>query len=336
MNDTLVGILKERMKKDSFSGVTSVYRDKQKVFEKAVGDRNKAEKLRNKSDTRFGIASGCKIFTAIAIAQLVDQGKVTFQSKLKDVLPIKFDHFDDHITIHHLLTHTSGIPDYFDEETMDDFEALWNERPVYLMKKGEDFLPFFQKEQMKGKPGEAFTYNNAGFILLGLVVEHLSDQNFTDYIESSIFKPAGMYESGYFTMDALPFNTAYGYIQEAGGVRTNIFSVPIQGGADGGAFVSAKDMHRFWDALLQFKLISKSMTETVLRPHETVNETVEYGYGIWMKNSGNKLVKYYVMGYDPGVSFHSAFYPKSNTTLVVASNESEGPFEIVQAFEKHL
>ncbi|WP_246363636.1 serine hydrolase domain-containing protein [Halobacillus locisalis] len=320
MNDTIAGVLNENIEKNSFSGVLSVYRDKHQVFERAVGDRNKAEMLRNRIDTRFGIASGCKIFTAIAIAQLVDRGKVTFQSKLIDVLPIEFDHFDEHITIHHLLTHTSGIPDYFDEETMDDFEALWKERPVYLMKNGEDFLPFFQKEKMKGKPGKAFQYNNAGFILLGLVVEHLSGQRFTDYIQSSIFQPAGMMDSGYFSMDALPFNTAYGYIQKEGEMRTNIFSVPIQGGADGGAFVSARDMHLFWDALLQFKLISKSMTEMVLHSHQTVNETVDYGYGVWMKTSENAFLKYYIMGYDPGVSFHSAYYPKFGTTLVVGSN----------------
>jgi CubicO group peptidase (beta-lactamase class C family) len=236
-----------------------------------------------------------------------------------------------------LLTHTSGVPDYFDEEVMDDFEELWIENPMYRLRRLEDFLPLFQNETMKFKPGERFDYNNAGFILLGLIVEEASGLPFKDYVQKRVFEKASMYDSGYFALDSLPGKTAIGYIENEDGTwKTNAYSIPVQGGADGGAFVTAKDMAKLWDALLNYQLLSKELTEQLLTPHAKAKDGIYYGYGVWIKAAGDNVIKYHVMGYDPGVSFHSAYYPKTDVRLVVCSNGSSGAFNVMNGIEEEL
>lgn len=321
-----------------FSGVVLVKDESGESFHSASGYANRVEELSNNLHTRFGIASGCKLFTAIAICQLVEQGKLSYSSQLKDCLDVDFPQFDEGITIHHLLTHSSGIPDYFDEEVMDDFEELWKERPMYLLNNLKNFLPMFQERRMMFKPGEKFQYNNAGFIVLGLIVEQQSGLSFTEYVEQNIFEPAGMKESGYFSMDKLPRNTAYGYIDdnEAGTWRTNVYSLPIKGGADGGAFVTAPDMIKLWENLLNCNLLNKENTEALLKPHIEEDGDEYYGYGVWISKRNDTVFKYHVMGYDPGVSFHSSYYPETGVKLVVASNKSKGAFAITRAVEETL
>ncbi|WP_421378527.1 serine hydrolase domain-containing protein [Bacillus salacetis] len=329
--------IQETIKKENFSGSIIIKRDKDVIFEEAAGFADKAEQRLNTLPTRFGVASGCKIFTSAAICQLVENGLLSFDTQLRECLNIKFDQWDDKVTIHHLLTHTSGIPDYFDEDEMDDFADLWKQTPMYLLRQPSDFLPLFKEQPMKSLPGEKFHYNNAGYIVLGMVVEQLTKLSFTDYVSEKIFKKAGMSSSGYFSMDQLPKETAYGYIQtEEGGYKTNIYSVPIKGGPDGGAYITAPDMIAFWEALLNNRLLSKETTQFLLTPHVKVKEGVQYGFGVWINSKEGIISKYHVMGYDPGVSFHSAFYPNSKTLSVVLSNHSSGAFSVMKAAEEIL
>ncbi|RIX48709.1 class C beta-lactamase-related serine hydrolase [Paenibacillus nanensis] len=284
--------------------------------ERGFGYANRSEQIRNEPDTRFGIASGCKIFTAVAICQLAEQGRLRFEDLLGDVLEQEFPRFDPAVNVHHLLTHSSGVPDYFDEEVMSDFSELWRKVPAYSIKTPSDFLPLFQDGAMKFSPGSRFSYCNSGFILLGLIVERLSGQSFTSYVEEHIFKACGMTDSGYFAMDRLPERTALGYIDRVDGAdgadgagwRTNHFSLPIIGGPDGGAFTTARDMEKFWDALLGNRLLSEEMTSQMLTPHMVVSEKSRYGYGVWMTYMNGELFKYYVMGSDPGVTMVSSAY----------------------------
>ncbi|MDQ0218756.1 class C beta-lactamase-related serine hydrolase [Peribacillus cavernae] len=317
------------------SGVVYMKNGNDVVFESAYGYSNRAEELSNTVNTRFGIASGCKLFTAIGICQLVEKGALSFHTRLKDCLGINFPNFDESITIHHLLTHSSGIQDYFDEEEMDDFEELWKEQPTYLLNHLKDFLPMFQNNQMMFKPGERFHYNNAGFIVLGLIIEQQTGLSFTDYMESEVFNRCGMRDSGYFSLDNLPKNTAYGYIdnEEDGTWRTNVFSIPIKGGADGGAFITAPDMMKLWEGLFNHELLSEAYTNALLNPHIAVKGEAYYGYGIWINKRNNNIFKYHVIGYDPGVSFHSSVYPDLGIKLVVPSNKGYGSFDVTKAIE---
>ncbi|MFC4410394.1 serine hydrolase domain-containing protein [Chungangia koreensis] len=319
------------IEESDFSGVVLAANEETSILQKASGFANRADMRPNQVNTRFGIASGCKIFTAIGICKLMEEGRLSFDTTLSSILQYDFPLFDSSITVHQLLTHTSGVPDYFDEETMDDFADLWKERPMYLVEDLKDFLPMFQNASMKFKPGERFHYNNAGYILLGLIIEEVTGRTFRDYIMEELFGKVEMKDSGYFFMDRLPINTAFGYISED---RTNIYSLPIVGGSDGGAYITAKDMAKFWKALMNHELLSAELTKRLLTPHVEVEEGEYYGYGVWISKQDDSIYKYHVMGYDPGVSFHSGFYPQSGLTLVVVSNKSEGAYAITKKVEE--
>jgi CubicO group peptidase (beta-lactamase class C family) len=320
-----------------FSGAISIKMGDEVIIKAAAGYLNRTDELLNRIDTRFGIASGCKLFTAVAIAQLVERGLLSFDTKVKDCLEVEFPHFDENVTIHHLLTHSSGIPDYFDEDVMDDFEELWKLTPMYLLKSLKDFLPLFQNEKMKFQPGEKFHYNNAGFIVLGLIVEQQTGLTFTDYVEKNIFQRCAMKDSGYFSLDQLPKNTALGYIDHEDGTwKVNTYSIPIKGGSDGGAYVTAPDMIEFWEALMGYQLLSEESTNILLSPHIGVKQDVEYGYGIWINKRNNRIFKYHVMGYDPGVCFHSAVYPELGLKMAITCNQSAGAFPVMKVIEEEL
>lgn len=196
-----------------------------------------------------------------------------------------------------------------------------------------DFLPLFKNKTLVFEPGEKFQYNNAGYIALGLVVEKLTGQDFTDVIEERIFQRAGMDRSGYFQLDRLPAETANGYIEEDSAWRTNQYAIPVKGGADGGAFVTAADMSVFWTALMDNSLLGEEATQNLLSVHAGDEESA-YGYGVWIEKEGDEIRKYHVMGYDPGVSFHSGYYPSSGSTLTVLSNRSEGAYDAIKLIEK--
>ena len=329
----LTNKLKKIQTENQFSGSIFVKQVEWEHFQANFGYANRAEGILNEEETRFGIASGCKLFTAVAIAQLVEAGKLSFATLLRDVLEIPFPHFHEDVTVHHLLTHTSGIPDYFDEEIMGDFEDLWIKTPMYHIRRLHDFLPLFQKERQKFIPGEKFYYNNAGYIILGLIVEKVSGMIFIDYVQQNIMDKAGMKSSGYFALDSLPTKTAIGYIDHEDGTwKTNMYSLPVQGGSDGGAFVTAKDMVLFWEALIQDKLLNDKTV--LLTPHVHEEDASYYGYGIWIEKQKNEIYKYHVMGYDPGVSFHSAYYPHNDVTIAICSNKSKGAYAMMQEVEK--
>jgi CubicO group peptidase (beta-lactamase class C family) len=338
MNMNLKEIVSNIQSRVDFSGSVFVENMDKVLVDINFGYANRSDQLENNSATRYGIASGCKLFTAIAICQLVEEGKISFDSKLSDCLTIDFKHFDDKVTVHHLLTHTSGIPDYFDEDVMDNFEELWVNNPMYQIRKLNDFLPMFQNDPMKSQVGESFHYNNAGYILLGLIVEQASELEFSDYVQKHIFNKADMTQSGYFSFDSLPQNTALGYIDNPDGTwKTNIYSLPVIGGSDGGAFVTANDMAKLWNALMNYQLLNETYTNKLLSTHTQVNESGFYGYGLWIKKkTDNSILKYHIMGYDPGVSFHSAFYPDLSIKVVVCSNKSDGAFDIMSGIEQEV
>ncbi len=308
------------------------------VLEQGFGLANRSEGIPNSPETRFGIASGAKFLTAIAINQLVDAGQLALDARLIDCLPFSFPHFDPGVTIHHLLTHTAGIPDYFDEAVTEDFEALWADRPMYRIRRLEDFLPLFQDRPMQSRVGERFHYCNSGYILLGLVVAQVARQPFADYMAERVFAPAGMTQSGYFEMDALPPRTALGYIEQPDGRwKTNIYSVPAKGASDGGVYVTVYDMASAWDALLKHRLLSSASTARLLTPHVAADEDGwRYGYGVWIDQRGGETVKYYLMGYDPGANFHFGFFPAKEAMVVVCSNQSNGAYAMMEAIEEEL
>ena len=155
----------------SFSGVVSVTFQDAICYQKAFGYAERSNKLENQVGTRFGIASGTKFLTALAIGKLIDGKKLSFETKLKDCLAYPFPNYSAEVTIGQLLNHTSGIPDYYDEEKITDFENFALDIPMYALKALADYLPAFPNEPMKFMPGTQFSYCNGGYIVLGLVIE---------------------------------------------------------------------------------------------------------------------------------------------------------------------
>ena len=133
-----------------------------------------------------------------------------------------------------------------------------------------------------------------------------------------------MKDSGYFSADQLPRYTALSYIdEEDGSYRTNIFSVPIKGGSDGGAYISAADMTRFWRALKQGELLSEQSNQALFRAHVRTSEADKHGYyghGVWLRERQDGLWESFVQGWDPGVAMISGVLPPGEMVITVLSN----------------
>ncbi len=325
--------INEQHAQSPFSGVLSVREQGESILAQSHGYANRPERIPNTMDTRFAMASGSKTFTSVAVCQLVERGVVSFDTRLKDCLDIPLPQFDPGVTLHHLLSHSSGIPDYFDESVMDDYEVVWRERPMYGFRKASDFLPLFADQPMQFKPGEGWAYNNAGFIVLGLVIEQLSGMPFPEYVEKHIFQPCGMTASGYFAMDQLPGGTAQGYIPAGDGEwRSNIYAVPIMGQSDGGAYTTAADLARFWDALLGHRLLSEATVAKMLTPHWPTKATGDeyYGYGLWIRQENGLPRVYAMIGDDPGVAFFSGFYPAQQIQFTLMGNMADAAWAMLR------
>jgi len=253
---------------------------------------------------------------------------IGFDTLLKDCLDIPFPRFSPEITVHQLLTHSSGITSYFEEDLDPDYEGLWKDRPVYNVRAPRDFLPLFQHKRMKFPPGEKSEYNDGGFIILGLIIEQQTGMSFSGYIEENILAPCGMKDSGYFAADRLPERTAYSYIHDEAdnSWRTNFFAVPVVGGPDGGAYTTAPDMVKFWIGLFDGRILNGEHTEKLLYPHiaaKTEGEDRYYGYGVWMIKPDDAVSAYYVEGWDPGVAFISSFYPTNEIMITIIGNSNK-------------
>ncbi len=333
-------VVREQHAEQPFSGVVQVRVDGEIAFVEGFDYSNRSDAIPNTVATRFATASGTKTFTGIAVCQLIEAGNLSPDTRLTDVVDHNFPHFDPAITIHHLLTHTSGAPDYFDEEKFDaqaDFAEAFGDLPIYRVRAPSDLLPLFQNEPMKFGSGERFSYSNGGYVLLGLVIEAASRMAYADYVESYVFARAGMTDSGFFEMNDLPEHTAYGYLDDG---RTNIYEVPIKGMPDGGAFVTARDMSSFWDALFGHRLLGSEMTGVFLHPHVAVNPGTDddrhSGYGLWIAATDGAVSRYTSSGADPGVAYVSTCFVTDNVELTILGNTESDAWPLFSVLKEFI
>lgn len=314
-----------------FSGVVLIRKAGQIVYGRGLGFANRAEGIPNTLHTRFATASGTKTFTAVSVCQLVDQGKIAFDTLIKDCVSQDFPLKDSLVTVHHLLSHTSGLPDYYDEELPEELiQKRWDNRPIARVRRPVDVLPLFPNDPIKFAPGERFNYNNGGYILLGLVIEAASGMAYPDYVTENIFRRAGMDDSGFFPLNALPPRAALGYL-ETEGYATNIYALPEVALSDGGAFVTAVDMGRFWHALRNFQLLTPETTARMMQPHVEANDdgTRCYGYGLWLSGEKSEHEFFHALGGDAGVAFVSRVYPHSEIEMTVIGNDDKGLWSVI-------
>lgn len=320
-----------------FSGVISICRPGECLLEQGYGYADIPNLVPNQVDTRFATASAGKVFVAVGILKLIEEGLLRFDSTIGNILTLDLGHIDKKVTVSQLLSHTSGVPDYFDETTMSEYSDLWLDVPNYRIRKSLDLLPLFKNKPMMYSPGEKFQYNNTGFVLLGMMIEEITKDSFDKYLKRAVFDPCEMHDTGYFELDRLPSRCANSYIYDS--VRNeyyiNIYSVDAKGSGAGGAFTTIPDIRNFWKSLLSFKLVSQISVEEMLSL-KSHHDSEYYGYGIWLDKTNSYNYNPFFQGSDPGVSFISYHDQELDLQLTIVSNKGDNVWkmanEIVSEF----
>ena len=179
------------VKSEDFSGVVYLEDKKDIVLAEANGYSNRPEKISNNLETKFAIASGTKFFTALGIMKLVEAGKLSLDDKAFSFVDYDFKFYDKDVTIKQLLTHTSGIPDYYDEDEISETGLPKLDKPWYELKKPSDYLEVLPQKEMLARPGEVFKYNNSAFVLLAIIIENITG-DYYQWLETEVFELAGM------------------------------------------------------------------------------------------------------------------------------------------------
>jgi CubicO group peptidase (beta-lactamase class C family) len=258
----------------------------------------------------------------VSILQLAQEGKLSLNDTLiKDLPDYPDKDIARKITIHQLLIHTSGLPDMFNEKFM---HAAKDEHRTL-----DSFLPFFTGKPLEFKPGSKWSYSNSGFIVLGLVIEHLSRESYQDYVREHVFKPAGMINTDNYNIDDDIPNLALSYTfmgnnmhpLPVGQVRSNVFMSIARGGAAGGGYSTVEDLLHFSQALEGHKLLNQQYTDLDMTGKivERKSGSVKYAYGLEEDlANGVRIVGH--SGGAPGVSSNLDIYPDLGYTVVIMSN----------------
>jgi CubicO group peptidase (beta-lactamase class C family) len=261
---------------EKFSGAVLLAKGDQILLKEAYGFEDHAAKVSNTVATRFYLASVSKVFTAAVVLQLVQEGKFSLDDKLVKVLP-EYPNKDaaGKITIRQLLTHRSGLCNCFEKFVQLDFARY----PT-----PESFLSVFANDPLEFEPGAKYSYSNAGYIVLGLIVRAASGQRYEDFVQKRIFEPAAMSNSEWVTGETRGLN------------------------ATGGARSTINDMFRFSRALQERKLLNHEYTKLVLAggagmTAETINGVNVVGH----------------IGGAPGMSTSFDMYPEQGFTVVILS-----------------
>ena len=303
---------------NKLSGVVLVAKDGVTVASKVAGIANKATNAPIDLNTKFNLGSMNKMFTAVAIAQLVQAGKLSFTDTVGKQLPdYPNKEVAAKVTIHHLLTHTSGLGMYWNDKFMAQRDKLLTVAA---------HLPLFASDPLAFPPGEKFQYSNAGYMLLGAIIEKVSGQDYYSYVQEHIYKPAGMNDTGFYEPGKPIPNLAVGYTrmslngQPQTEIRDNESTREIKGGPAGGGFSTAPDLVRFQHALFSYKLLDKAHTELVTTGKvDGPGGKSRYGYGFGDSNSDGK----HIVGHNggaPGIAANLDMFPESGYTAVELMN----------------
>jgi len=240
-------------KAGQFSGVAVLAKNGVPVFQRAYGMANRERGVANDLETAFNLGSINKVFTQIAILQLSAAGKLDLDSTLAEYWPDYPNKDVAHkITIRQLMRHTSGIGG-----NIFDTPAGGKRSDVRTLR---DYLALFVSEPPQFEAGTRNAYSNAGYVVLGIVIERLSGEDYYTYVRQHIFDPAGMNRTGSFFVDSLPPNTAIGYTRgdenapSTAPLRPNTRELPGRGSSAGGGYSTAQDLLRFLEALREHRI----------------------------------------------------------------------------------
>jgi CubicO group peptidase (beta-lactamase class C family) len=324
-DDEIASLLREYLDRlvaaDAFSGAVLVTRGDRPVFEGAWGEASKSYGVPNALDTKFNLGSMNKMFTAVAVAQLVERGVLAWDDPIGRWLGSDWvrPEVAEKVTIRHLLTHTSGLGSFFNDEFMRSSRGLYREL--------DSWKPIVSGDSLAFEPGTDWAYSNTGFLLLGVIVEKASGESYYDYVREHVYAPAGMTGTDAYEVDAVVPNLAQGYerMEDADGVRyrSNVFEHTVRGGPAGGGYSTAPDLVAFAEALMDGRLLRPETVDLVTTAKPDA-KSPDYGYGFQQWSEGRLFGH---TGGFPGISSALMIDRESGDVIVVLSNygRASGP-----------
>lgn len=316
--DKLISLYEEYGK---FNGSALVADQGKIVYKKGIGMANMEWEIENAPDTKHRLGSITKQFTAMLILQLAAEGKLDLQAPIDNYLPDYPNDHDPKITTHHLLTHTSGIPNYtafsgfFKDHSRDPYTA-------------KEFVKTFSDKELDFTPGEKFNYSNSGYFLLGVLVEKISGKTYETMLEEKIFTPLNMNDSGYDHHGTILKNRATGYEKQgASYINSNYIDMSIPYAA-GSLYSTVEDLYLWDQALYTNKLLSKEYMELYFKPYVPAfgNSYYAYGWGVGQDMIGNTKDSIYTISHGGGINGFNTIISRapSDKSLVVLLNNTGG------------
>lgn len=334
LSHQLGAYLQTRSQQDKFSGAVRVAQNGEEIFSQAYGLASQRYQVPNRIDTKFNLGSMNKMFTGVRTVQLAQQGRLDFQDTVGKHLPdYPNSEVAEKVTIHHLLTHTSGLGSYFNREFVQSAKELF--RSI------DDFMPLMVNEPLLFEPGTQWSYSNSGFLLLGKLIEVITGKSYFESVREHIHEPVGMMDTECYEMDddSVP-NLAMGYTRmfSPSGKRThNIFLHSYKGGPAGGGFSTVLDLHKFDQALRQHRLLNPEMTALLYTGKVTAgpDKDIQYAYGFGdERHHGTRVVGH--GGGFPGINSKLDIYLELGYTVAVMSNYDPASAEAVASFIRKL
>ena len=299
-----------------FNGSALVAENGKVTYKGGFGMADMEWGIPNTPDTKFRLGSITKQFTATLVLQLVEQGKIKLDGKVSDYLPDYRKDIGDKVTVHHLLTHTSGIPSYtsqpgfFDNVSRDPYKVT-------------DFVKKYASGDLEFEPGSKFSYNNSGYFLLGAIVEKVTGKSYEQALKENILDPAGMKNTGYDHYGTILPKRAAGYVKTTDGYNNAPYldmSIPY---AAGSMYSTVEDLYLWDQALYTDKVLSAQSKELMFKPFLS-----DYAYGWGVVNASFKLDDQPVQiirhgGGINGFSTTIARFPKEKNLIVLLDNTSQ-------------
>lgn len=318
-------------KMELFSGTVLLAKRDNVLYKSAFGEASKRFNVANNVQTKFNIGSLDKMFTSIAIMQLVDAGKVSLTDKLSKFIDDSWlgAGISDKIEIRHLLTHSSGLGSNF-------LRAI-NAWPKNRFRELQDYKVVTKEETQYFEPGTKRRYSNTGMFMLGVVIESVTGQDYFSYIQDNIYDRAGMTNSGAFEMNLPVANLAIGYHRDSNtliGWRNNLFSHVVKGGPAGGSFSTVDDLHLFALALTSNRLMSKTSTDSALSAKPQLHSP-NYGFGFGVKTTPTDRIVGHEGG-TTGINSNLDIYLQQGYVSVVMSNYTDGAVYLMRKMREIL
>ncbi len=312
-----------------FNGSALVVEKGQVVYRGAFGMANMEWGISNTPETRFRLGSITKQFTSMLTLQLVEQGKIKLDGKISDYLPDYRKDIGDKVTIHHLLTHTSGIPSYTDQPAF--FENV--SRNPY---KVADFVKKYTSGDLLFEPGSKYAYNNSGYFLLGAIIERVTGKLYEQVLRENILDPVGMKNTGYDHYQTIIQKRAAGYSKTLDGyTNANYLDMSIPYAA-GSLYSTVDDLHLWDQALYTDKLISAQSKELMYKPF-----LQNYAYGWVVRDASFKQNEKPVpiIAHGGGINGFATFiarFPNEKSLIVILDNTGQNAQRLSDVIAKIL